>query len=323
MLTNQSVDRKAFLALLIVMVFASCFTPITNSQTESFTDVTPKLTTSSSAQTSQTLTSFGTVLTNSPPPSQSQMINGIWFQSATPADFEILASRNFKYVYLMAGYWRSDGSIGLYLSTNQIYGAVTNAHSAGLKIMPWIISGPDDGARPPADIGEVINVSPYMESTNIASIVSLVQVYGFDGFADDVEDMSPWSFTNLVNHFNSAKNALSTLHKEYFTTLIVDWVSMGDNLFESIHVDRLQAMCYGGHTLTEYKVFMNYFLSHSNSPVGLAIHSDSGSYPTKPLKSSIAAVNEQLLASPTNMFAGIDIFWLEGMTQAQWIFWNF
>ena len=216
----------------------------------------------------------------------------------------------------MTGCWRSDGSIRLYPTADQLRIAVSCAHAAGLKIYPWIVSEPS--------WGDVIDVStPARRQAAINTMVNLVQAYGFDGFADDVEYMSPWTYSGLVTYYNDATVAMHAIGKEYFTALVTFWADMGEELFESIHVDRLQPMLYGDYYDVRETIFSehaDYFLAHSSSPVGLAIHSDHRIY--WPLADSMSWLDKQLHSSPTDMLAGIDIFWLDGMTYTQWNAWD-
>jgi hypothetical protein len=238
------------------------------------------------------------------------MTNGIWTQAGTYATLEkftLIKSMNITNIYLQTGLWNQNGSITLIPPSNQIKTAVANAHTAGLKIYSWINSG-ESG---------IIDISTSgKRTTAINSLTSLVKTYGFDGVADNIEYMDPWSFTDLVTYFNSATTALHKIGKEYFTALITYWgVDMETPLFASINVDRLQPMLYGyssGQTENIFKLHMDYFLRNSTSPVGLALHTDSG-YGT--LAGAFSWLEEQLtVGTPTSQLEGIDIFWLNGLS---------
>jgi hypothetical protein len=235
--------------------------------------------------------------------------NGIWTQAGTYATSEkytLIKSMNFSLVYLQTGLWNQDGSIDLIPTSNQIKTAVENAHAVGLKIYSWINSGESS----------IIDISTSgKRSTAINSLTNLVNTYGFDGVADDIENMTSWSLTDLVTYFNSATTSLNRIGKEYFTALITHWgVEMQTPLFATIKVDRLQPMLYGyssEHAESIFKQHIDYFLRYSASPVGLALHTDSV-YGT--LAEAMNWVDEQLaIGTPTTKHEGIDIFWLYGL----------
>jgi hypothetical protein len=235
--------------------------------------------------------------------------NGIWTQAgiyATSEKYTLIKSMNFSLVYLQTGLWNQDGSIDLIPTSNQIKTAVENAHAVGLKIYSWINSGESS----------IIDISTSgKRSTAINSLTNLVNTYGFDGVADDIENMTSWSLTDLVTYFNSATTSLNRIGKEYFTALITHWgVDMQTPLFATIKVDRLQPMLYGyssEHAESIFKQHIDYFLRYSASPVGLALHTDSV-YGT--LAEAMNWVDEQLaIGTPTTKHEGIDIFWLYGL----------
>ena len=127
--------------------------------------------------TSQTITSNGLIV------STVNRINGIWTQAGsdvTLSECAFYLSKDVSLVYIETGYWKSDGSIHYFISPNEIQTTVANAHAAGLKIYPWITSQ--------AVFGDVINIgTPSLRQNAFNSMVNLVQTYGFDGMADDVE----------------------------------------------------------------------------------------------------------------------------------------
>jgi hypothetical protein len=271
--------------------------------------------------TYKAISTYGEI-SQSLPPSNDET-NGIWCQAGsdiTLSQSQFYKTKKIYYVYVQTGYWQSNGNIGRngFPSDSELRTAVSNAHTAGLMIYAWITSQ--------ENYGSIIDVSPSKRQTQITNMINLINTYNFDGIADDVEAMNPWSYTNLISYYNDATAAIHTLGKEYFTAMISYWgPSMGSILFNSIHVDRLQPMLYGnypsGQTETKVKEHMDFFLRYSSSPVGLAIHSDFPDY--YPLADAMSWVDEQLAAgTPKVKFAGVDIFWVHGMTQSQWNTWS-
>jgi hypothetical protein len=260
--------------------------------------------------------------TSTPTPTDYET-NSIWCQAGseiTLSQSQFYATKDISYVLVQTGYWLSNGNIGRndFPSDVELRTAVSNAHNAGLKIYAWITSQ--------ENYGSIIDVSASKRQTEINNMINLVNTYNFDGIADDVEAMNPWSYTNLVSYYNDATAAMHNLGKEYFTAMISYWgPNMGSTLFNSIHVDRMQPMLYGnypsGQTETKVKEHMDFFLRYSSSPVGLAIHSDYPDYYA--LSDAMTWVDEQLASgTPSAKLAGIDIFWVHGMTQSQWNAWS-
>ena len=126
-------------------------------------------------------------------------------------------------------------------------------------------------------------------------MVSLVSTYGFDGMADDVEELKYNVMSDYVAYYNGAASAMHAIGKQYFTTVVAYLPpAMGATLFSQIKVDRIQIMLYtypSDQLTTMFKVHVDFILQHSTSPVGLAIHSD-GPYQT--LSTSMSWIDQQL-----------------------------
>ena len=251
---------------------------------------------------------------NDVPSTANGKVNGIWTQPEDPtkSNCALFASMNIKYIYLQAGEWRSDGSI--LLNYPQAYAtSVANAHAAGLKIYAWII---DDG-------GNVALSTAAERATAINSLKNLVQTYGFDGIADDIEIWH--SYPNLIAFFNEATVALNAIGSEYFTTLISFWVTeMTTAQLASIHVDRLQPMLYDlwGDYEATFKSIMNRVLTYANSPVGLTIGSYIQPWWNVPMTDSMKWVDAQLPFSSTTYLGGIDLFWFSSTDSSERTAWS-
>ncbi len=219
---------------------------------------------------------------------------------------------------MQVGYWKSDSSLYYLVSSSQIQTAVANAHAAGLKIYAWVTSQ--------ASYGTTINIgASNLRQTAINNMVNLARDYNFDGIADDLEELQCSGYSDYVSYFNGAASALHTIGKQYYTAVVAYLPpNMGASLFSTIHVDRIQPMLYAypsGLQETKLKEHVDFFLRYSSSPVGLAIHSDHPPYGT--LVDAMSWVDEQLATgTPTGKLAGIDIFWVHGMTQSQWNAWS-
>jgi hypothetical protein len=277
--------------------------------------------------TSQTITSNGLII------STVNRSNGIWTQAGsdvTPSQCEFYLSKDIPLVYVDTGYWKNDGSIHYFISPSEIQSAVANAHAAGLKIYPWVTSQ--------ACFGDVINICTSSSRQNAYNtMVNLVQTYGFDGMADDVEELDYAALSDYVTYFNGATVAMHSIGKQYFTSVISYLPEyLGTSLFGQIKVDRIQPMlyCYPYYPYTssnpiftydfvqsKFREQMDFILRYSTSPVGLAIHSDYVSYGT--LADAMSWVDKQLVAgTPADRLVGIDIFWVVGMNTNQWNTWS-
>jgi len=218
---------------------------------------------------------------------------------------------------MQTGYWKSDNSIYYLISPSQIQTAVFNAHSVGLKIYPWIASQLTDG--------EVIDIgTSSLRQNAFNSMVNIVKTYGFDGIADDVEELDYNVMNDYVAYYNGAASAMHAIGKQYFAAIIAYLPpAMGSALFSQIKVDRIQIMLYTyppDQLTTMFKEHIDFILRYSSSPVGLAIHSDG---PFQPLSTSMSWIDQQLATgTPTNKLAGIDIFWVIAMNTNQWNTWS-
>jgi hypothetical protein len=247
--------------------------------------------------------------------------NGIWTQAGsdlTQSQCTYYVQQKISEIYMQVGYWKSDSSLYYLVSSSQIQTAVTNAHTAGLKIYAWVTSQ--------ASYGVTINIgSSSLRQTAINNMVNLARNYGFDGIADDLEELQCNGYSDYVSYFNGATTALHSIGKQYFAAVVTYLATnMGSTLFSTIHVDRIQPMLYAypsGQQETKLKEHMDFFLRYSSSPVGLAIHSDYSAYGT--LADAMRWVDQKLASgTPTTKLAGIDIFWVHGMTQSQWNAWS-
>jgi hypothetical protein len=247
--------------------------------------------------------------------------NGIWTQAGSdlaPSQCSYYRQQKITEIYMQVGYWKSDSSLYYLVSSSQIHTAVANAHAAGLKIYAWVTSQ--------ASYGTTINIgASSLRQTAINNMVNLARDYNFDGIADDLEELQCSGYSDYVSYFNGAASALHTIGKQYYTAVVAYLPpNMGASLFSTIHVDRIQPMLYAypsGLQETKAKEHIDFFLRYSSSPVGLAIHSDHPPYGT--LVDAMSWVDEQLATgTPTGKLAGIDIFWVNGMTQSQWNAWS-
>ena len=143
-------------------------------------------------------------------------VNGIWTQAGsdvTVSQCAFYLSKDISCVYVQTGYWRSDGSISYFISPSQMQTAVANAHAAGLKIYPWVTSQ--------ASYGVVLNIGSASYRQNaINNMVNLVRTYGFDGVADDIEELDYNVMSDYVAYFNGAASALHAIGKQYFAAII-------------------------------------------------------------------------------------------------------
>ena len=246
--------------------------------------------------------------------------NGIWTQAGpdmTPSKCSFYVSNKIKELYMQVGYWKSDCSIYNLVSAAEIRSAVANAHGAGLKVFAWVTSQ--------VSYGDTLNIgTSSLRQTAFNSMVNLVNVYGFDGVADDAEELEYNVFSDYVAYFNGATLAMHSIGKQYFSAVLTYLATnMGSSLFSQINVDRLQPMlyCFPSNQLPNvFKEHMDFILRYSSSPVGLAIHSDN---PYQSLSTSMSWIDQQLAAgTPVNKLSGIDIFWNFGMTQNQWSTWS-
>ena len=126
--------------------------------------------------------------------------NGIWTQPGpdmTPSKCSFYASNKIKELYMQLGYWKSDCSIYNLVSAAEIRSAVANAHGAGLKVFAWVTSQ--------VSYGDTLNIgTSSLRQTAFNSMVNLVNVYGFDGVADDAEELEYSVFSDYVAYFNGA-----------------------------------------------------------------------------------------------------------------------
>ena len=301
---KQSTGEIVLSLLLICLILASSL--IETAVTQNLTATIQKI--SSYGQISQSFSS-------------GDRVNGLWTQAGsdvTVSQCAFYLSKDISCVYVQTGYWRSDGSISYFISPSQMQTAVANAHAAGLKIYPWVTSQ--------ASYGNVLNIgSASLRQTAINNMVNLVRTYGFDGVADDIEELNYNVMSDYVAYFNGAASALHAIGKQYFAAIIAYLPqAMGSSMFSTISVDKIQPMLYGypsGQQQTKFKEQMDFVLRYSSSAVGLAIHSDFSAYGT--LIDAMRWVDQQLAAgTPTARLAGIDIFWTVGMTQSQWNTWS-
>jgi hypothetical protein len=269
-----------------------------------------------------TLTSATTPTPNPFPitPVGSAIGNGLWTQTGsdlTSSQCAFYVSKNISYIYMEVGYWKSDCSIYYLVSAGEIRSAVANAHGAGLKVFAWVTSQ--------VSYGDTLNIgTSSLRQTAFNSMVNLVNVYGFDGVADDAEELEYSVFSDYVAYFNGATLAMHSIGKQYFSAVLTYLATnMGSSLFSQINVDRLQPMLYGypSNQLPEvFKVHLDFFLRHASSPVGLAIHSDG---PFQTLNSSMVWIDQQFArGTPTYNLSGIDLFWFIGMNMTQWNQWS-
>ncbi len=293
---KQFANKTVVCMLLIVMVLASNI----------FAEIAFAKTTSPQ----QTIMSSGSISPNH------EIINGIWTQpDIRTVDCAIFVSNNIKNIYYQIGRWESNGSLTNMLYPtyeSQIIAAVANAHAVGLKVYAWVI---DDG-------GNVALGTAAQRATAINSLVHLVQRYGFDGVADDIEIWH--SYPNLIAYYNDATTALHAIGKEFFATIISYWLTdMSAAQIASIHVDRIQPMLYDlwGNIETTFKLTVDRTLTYATSPVGLAIQSV-GPPSYEPMSDAMAWVDEQLFSSSTANLAGIDIFWYSSVSSSEWTAWN-
>jgi len=260
-------------------------------------------------------------------------INGLWTQTGsdtTTSQCEFYLSKDISYIYVDTGYWKSDGSIFYFISPSEIQSAVANAHAAGLKIYPWVTSQ--------SSYGDIISIgTSSLRQNAFNTMVGLVQTYGFDGMADDVEQLDYTALSDYVAYFNGAALAMHSVGKQYFAA-VVSYLpeTLGSSLFSQIKVDRIQPMlyCYPYYPYTssnpiftyeyvqsKFKEQMDFTLRYSSSPVGLAIHFDLVSYGK--LADATAWIDQQIvIGTPTAKLVGMDIFWFDGMTQSQWNSWT-
>ncbi len=241
-------------------------------------------------------------------------VNGIWTLPSQPtsATSKMLTEMKITNIYVQIGRWNPDGSISLAGSPSDYRTTVANAHAVGLKVYAWVI---DDG-------GNVALGTAAQRATAINSLVHLVQTYGFDGVADDIEIWH--SYPNLIAYYNDATTALHAIGKEFFATIISYWLTdMSAAQIASIHVDRIQPMlyCLWGNIETTFKLTVDRTLTYATSPVGLAIQS-MGPPSYEPMSDAMAWVDEQLFSSSTANLAGIDIFWYSSVSSSEWTAWN-
>jgi hypothetical protein len=254
------------------------------------------------------------------PPATGNRNNGIWTQAGpdmAPSKCSFYVSNKIKELYMQVGYWKSDCSIYSLVSAAEIRSAVANAHGVGLKVFAWVTSQ--------VSYGDTLNIgASSLRQAAFNSMVSLVNVYGFDGMADDAEELEYSVFSDYVAYFNGATLAMHSIGKQYFSAVLTYLATnMGSSLFSQINVDRLQPMLYGypSNQLPEvFKAHLDFFLRYSSSPVGLAVHSDG---PFQTLNSSMGWIDQQFArGTPTYNLSGIDLFWFIGMNTTQWNQWS-
>ena len=257
------------------------------------------------------------------PPTANYGSNGIWTQAGSdlaPSQCSYYKQQKITEIYMQVGYWKSDSSLYYLVSSSQIQTAVANAHAAGLKIYAWVTSQ--------ASYGATINIgSSSLRQTAINNMVNLARDYNFDGIADDLEELQCSGYSDYVSYFNGAASALHSIGKQYFTAVVAYLPpNMGASTLQhhsrrqnSTHAIRLSVWTARNQSLKEH---VDFFLRYSSSPVGLAIHSDHPPYGT--LVDAMSWVDEQLATgTPTGKLAGVDIFWVHGMTQSQWNAWSY
>ncbi len=259
--------------------------------------------------------------------------NGLWTQAGsnlTPSQCAFYVSKHISYIYMQVGYWKSDSSIYYFISPEQIQSAVANAHAAGLKVYAFVTSQ--------ISYGDQLNIgTASLRQTAINNMVNLVKANGFDGVSDDIEELEYNVFSDYVAYFNSAALAMHSIGKQYFISIISYMPQgIGSSLFSQINVDRLTVMlyCYPYYPYTtsnpffsydfiqaKFKEQMDFTLRYSTSPVGLGIHYDLVSYGK--IADSMMWIDQQIAnGTPTTKLAGMDIWWLAGMTQSQWDSWT-
>ena len=256
--------------------------------------------------------------------------NGGWIMAgseATPAAMAEYAAQGITTVYIIAGYFGSDGNIHTENAADGSYGfpqpdqllaAVQAAHAAGLTIMPWV-TAQRSGLPSVPNLG-----NPSVRQTMFNQMISFVQTFGFDGFQDDMEEPDYNDVSDYVTYFNGAEQAMQSIGKQYFISICANLPAyMGVDLFSQIKVDRIQMMMYYPNMdYVNFSGWLTFALENASSPLNIAIHSDTGGIYV-PLTTAMAWVDEVLGSGVrTDQFAGVDIFWAHGMDPIQWNIWN-
>ena len=259
--------------------------------------------------------------------------NGLWSQAGSnlsPSQCAFYVSKHISCIYMQVGYWKSDSSIYYFISSAQIQSAVANAHAAGLKIYAFVTSQ--------ISYGDQLNIgTDGLRQIAINNMVNLVKAYGFDGISDDIEELEYNVFSDYIAYFNAATVAMHSIGKQYFASIISYLPpALGSSLFNQINVDRLTVMLYAyplypygssnpifsyQFVQTKFKEHMDFALRYSSSPMGLGIHYDYVPYGN--LVDAMTWIDQQIAnGTPTVKLAGMDIFWVNGMTQSQWDSWS-
>jgi len=275
-------------------------------------------------QDSKSISSYGTVSY-----SRTSAGSAVWMRAEDLLDapnpslvLEKLIRGKIKFLFLLTGEWRTDGTILYYLSDSRITKFINTvkARSTEFKVLAWVYLVPPYHER--VDLS-----SEAIKSTMIKQTVSCVQK-GFDGFNDDVEGFLPrGEWKQIVDFWNRQADAVRKIGKIATNCISCaiyyapEWIR---SVAPYVNTDYMAAMLYNGGPFYPADVFkeaMNSILTHSASPILIGMRVDN--YTTYPLKTQLTWIDEKIASSgPYPKLAGFVLYDYRLMRDIDWTDWN-
>jgi len=247
-----------------------------------------------------------------PTPPSSGKVVAMWFQDISgptlAANAATLKAHGVTHVLWTLGTWREGETPNYEYWQSGFAQGITALHNQGIKAIALIMN---TWPGAPADVN--VDNSAY-NTARINSAVSIVQQYGFDGFADVLEQWSG-SEANFISYNNQLNIAMHNIGKEFFFVNMC-WEGMGwsiSNVYGNIVADYVVPEFYGDPdcTLEWFTPFFHTLMVSSKSPivVGTTVQAlpDGCRYT---LAEEFAWIEDELNSYPNerSKYAGISVF---------------
>ncbi len=236
------------------------------------------------------------------------MIVALWFQdiSGSQIDAETLAAHGVTHVIWLVGTW--NGGTTLTFWQSEFAEGISRLHAVGIKVLVNICNI--------WNYQEPINVDDSSaNAARVSAAVSLVNQYGFDGFADASE---AWTGTedNFIAYNNSLTNAMHGISKLYaFVNMCYPdlWWDI-TYVYGHIVADFVLPEFYnGGPNPPYFAPSFHECMAAAISPVVVGLHTYAPEY-TYDLTAQFQMIIDELAAYPDEQskYAGFDVYGASG-----------